>query len=214
MILGNLFGTSSGLANFDGLQIELNEWLFLLPLSLIGVLGGLLYSVFDKITFSISNKFKKYVIIKYIIAGVLLGIVGTFLPLVMFSGEEQMGEVINNYHELGILILLLTAIIKLFITNICINFGLKGGHLFPNIFSGICLGYALALIFNLNTVFCVCVVTTALMAFLMKKPFAVVLLLMICFPAKAIPIMLISAVIGSLIKIPKLFNVSNKEQEA
>lgn len=141
--------------------------------------------------------FENYTIIKAIIAGLLLGIAGTFLPLVMFSGEEQMGEVIASYKQLGVVILLLTAIIKLFITNICISFGFKGGHFFPNIFSGICIGYAVAIILGINPVFCVCVVTTSLMTFLIKKPFAVVLLLLICFPVQALPVMLASTIIGT-----------------
>ena len=104
---------------------------------------------------------------------------------------------------MGVIVLLLTAIVKLFITNVCISFGLKGGHFFPNIFSGICLGYAIALIIGINPVFCVCVITTALMAYLIKKPVAVVLLLMICFPVQAIPVMLLASAIGSFIKLPK-----------
>ena len=210
MILKSIFGGSTGLATFDGLEVGTYEWLWLVPLSLIGILAGLIYSVFNKTTNIISEWFGKYTIVKCTTAGVLLGIAGTFLPLVMFSGEEQMGEVIGNFKELGIMILLLTAIVKLFITNICNNLGLKGGHFFPNIFSGICIGYAVALIININPVFCVCVITTALMAFLIKKPFATVLLLMICFPTKALLVMILAAVIGSFIKAPKFLQV--KEQ--
>lgn len=33
-----------------------------------------------------------------------------------------------------------------YITNICIQMGLKGGHFFPVIFSGVCLGYGLAML--------------------------------------------------------------------
>ena len=202
MILGHIFGNSTGLADFDGLKIETNEWLWLIPLIIIGIVAGLLYLIFDKFSNLVSKKIEKFVILKCTIAGILLGITGTLLPLVMFSGEEQMGEIIENFDKIGILILLLTGIIKLFITTICNNFGLKGGHFFPNIFSGICLGYAFALILGINPIFSVCVVTTALMAYLIRKPFAVILLLMICFPSQAIPIMLISATIGCIIKIP------------
>lgn len=204
MILSHFLGSSTGLANFEGLKIERNEWLWLIPLNLIGVAGGLLYLIFNKATNLLAEKLKKFIIIKCTIAGIVLGIFGTLLPLVMFSGEEQMGEVISKYSEIGILILLLTGVVKLFITNICNSLGLKGGHFFPNIFSGICLGYAFALILGINAIFCVCVVTTALMSYLIKKPFAVILLLMICFPVQAIPIMIFSSIIGSYIKVPKI----------
>lgn len=203
MLLRFIFGGGTGLKSFEGLTININEWLWLIPLCIVGILAGLLYTAFNKITNKTSEKLKKYTILKVTIAGILLGIAGTFLPFVMFSGEEQMVEVINEFNSLGIIILLLTAIIKLLITNVCNSFGLKGGHFFPNIFSGICLGYAMSLIIGINPTFCVCVVTTSLMAYLVKKPVAVVLLLMICFPVQAIPLMLISAAIGSFIKLPK-----------
>ena len=215
LLLRNIFGGSSGLASFEGLNVEINEWIWLVPLSLFGIIAGLLYSVFNKITTKVSKIFEKYIIIKCAIAGALLGISGTFLPLVMFSGEEQIAEVIEKFGEMGVIVLLLTGIVKLFITNICNSLGLKGGHFFPNIFSGICLGYACSLLIGINPVFCVCIVTTALMAYLIKKPVAVILLLMICFPPKAIPVMLFAVAIGCFIKEPKFLSriesQSNKE---
>lgn len=197
MILKNIFGGNTGLANFEGLEYGITEWLYLLPLSLIGLIFGILYSLFNKLTNKISKKIDNYTIIKCTLAGIILGIAGSILPFVMFSGEEQMGEIISHYGEMGILILLSTGIVKLLITNLCNSFGLKGGHFFPCIFSGICIGYAFALITGINPVFSVCAITTSLMAYLIKKPFAVVLLLMICFPVQAIPVMLIASVIGS-----------------
>ena len=121
----------------------------------------------------------------------------------MFSGEEQMHEVMANFSSIGVVVLFFTALVKLFMTNICINLGFKGGHFFPCIFSGICLGYVMSFITLIDPVFCVCVVTTSLMAFLMKKPLATVFLLMICFPASALVIMLFASVIGSVVKIPR-----------
>lgn len=200
MILSSFFKGSAGLEKIDGLVVNKLEWLWLIPLSFIGVIAGIIYLVFNKITNKMSSVVEKYTILKCTFAGLLLGISGTFLPYVMFSGEEQMSEIANNFSEVGIVILLITAVLKLFMTNICNNLGLKGGHLFPCIFVGTSLGYAFSLILGINPVFSVCVITTALMAFLMKKPFAVVLLLMICFPAQAIPVMLISAVVGSSVK--------------
>ena len=122
----------------------------------------------------------------------------------MFSGEEQIASLITSYKDLGIIVLILIGIIKLFVTNVCISFGFKGGHFFPCIFSGICLGYAFGILFGINVIFAICIITTTLMAYILKKPFATVLLLMICFPFRAIPIMLFAAVIGSFINNSKV----------
>ena len=52
-------------------------------------------------------------------------------------------------------------------------------------------------------VFCAGVVTTALVGHTLKKPLATVLLLMIVFPVKLIPIMLFSAIAAKFIETPK-----------
>lgn len=203
MLLNYLFKGSSGLINFKGFSTSYKEWLFLIPLSLIGVVFGILYSVFKKCTNKLSDKLGDKVITKCLIAGLILGVLGTMLPYTMFSGELQMEIVMDKYKEIGIVVLLLTGILKLFVTNSCISLGFKGGHFFPCIFSGVCLGYAFGMLLNINLVFSVCIVTTSLMAYSIKKPFATILLLMICFPIKAIPVMLLASVIGSFINSKK-----------
>ena len=58
MLLGHMFGKSSGLGSFEGLLITQTEWLWLLPLSLVGVIAGIIYSVFDRITSKASKVLK------------------------------------------------------------------------------------------------------------------------------------------------------------
>ena len=65
----------------------------------------------------------------------------------------------------------------------------------------------MSLFFGIDMVFCACVTTTALMGLTMKKPLATVMLLMIVFPPRYIPIMLCAAVIAKLIPIPKPLTV-------
>ena len=202
LLLKNIFGGGSGLERLSGYSADTKEWLFLIPLCIVGLLSGYIYSIFHKLT-NMFSKLLSSVVIKCIIAGIVLGICGYLLPLTMFSGEEQIASLITSYKDLGIIILILIGIIKLFVTNVCISFGFKGGHFFPCIFSGICLGYAFGLLFGINVIFSVCIVTTTLMAYILKKTFATVLLLMICFPFRAIPIMLFAAVIGTFINNSK-----------
>lgn len=199
ILLNSFFKGSSGLASFSGLKMNSKEWGFLIPLCLIGCIIGLIYNSFNKVTNKLSSLLNNRTIIKCLIAGIILGIVGTFLPFVMFSGEEQIAEVMSDYKEIGLVILLLTGLFKLFVTNSCISLGFKGGHFFPCIFAGICFGYAFGLLLHINLVFSVCVITTTFMSYLMKKPLAVILLLMICFSYEAIPVMLIAASFGSYI---------------
>ena len=48
----------------------------------------------------------------------------------MFSGEEQMGTLMKTYTSYLPLALIGIAFFKLLLTNLCIQFGLKGGHFF------------------------------------------------------------------------------------
>lgn len=207
ILLNSIFQGGAGMTSFSEIHIGKIEWLWLIPLSLIGVIGGIVYSLYNTVAKKIEKYIKKYTVIKCVIAGLLLGIAGTFLPYTMFSGEEQMLDVMSEWQGIGASALLLTAIVKLFITNTCIILGFKGGHFFPCIFSGVCIGYAVALLIGIDPVFCVCIITTALMAYLLKKPFATVLLLMICFPTSAVLVMLLAAVIGSYIKKSKFIEI-------
>lgn len=203
ILLGKLFGGRTGLEDFEAGKIEWLQYLYAIPLTIIGIAAGCLYFIFKKLTFTLENKFKKYTVLRATAGGLLLGISGTFLPLTMFSGEHQISEVMNNVETIGAVMLIVIAVVKLLLTNICIDSGLKGGHFFPVIFCGICIGCAMSIILGIDTVFCASVVTTALVGHTLKKPLATVLLLMIVFPVKLIPVMLFAAIAAKFIETPK-----------
>lgn len=204
LLLGKLFGGRAGLESLVTEKVDLWQYLYAIPLAAIGILAGYLYFLFKKLTFSLEQKFKKYTIIRGAVGGLLLGISGTILPLTMFSGEHQMGVVISEAETIGAVMLIVIAVVKLLLTNICIDSGLKGGHFFPIIFCGISIGCAMSLILGIDIVFSASIVTTALVGHTLKKPLATVLLLMIVFPVKLIPIMLFAAIAAKFIETPKI----------
>lgn len=204
LLLGKLFGGRAGLESLVTDKVDLWQYLYAIPLAAIGILAGYLYFLFKKLTFSLEQKFKKYTIIRGAVGGLLLGISGTILPLTMFSGEHQMSEVMSDAETIGAVMLIVIAVVKLLLTNICIDSGLKGGHFFPIIFCGISIGCAMSLILGIDIVFSASIVTTALVGHTLKKPLATVLLLMIVFPVKLIPIMLFTAIAAKFIETPKI----------
>ncbi len=94
------------------------------------------------------------------------------------SGSSGVSEVV--FPTVGVLIL--TAILKLVLVNVCINFGWRGGSIFPLIFSGACVGYAFALIVGMDGAFAAAIVIASLYAYQMRKPVAVIMVLLLCFP--------------------------------
>lgn len=93
------------------------------------------------------------------------------------------------------------ALVWILLTNLCIQFGLKGGHFFPVIFAGVCMGYGMAMLTcgpdGGHVVFGAAIVTASLLGGIMKKPLAVTMLLFLCFPVKMFIWIFIAAVVGS-----------------
>lgn len=200
-LLNSFFGGGIGIPQIEYAKITSNEQIFGIPLALVGVVLGICYLVFDRFTkaFFMKLQGKIGIVISTMLGGLVLGVMGTYFPLTMFSGEESMGEIISTYKEYAPWLLILTGLLKLLLTNVCIKSGWRGGHFFPVIFSGVSVGCGVAILTGLNSAFCMGVITAGLLGVIMKKPFAVSLLLMLCFPLRVIPWLIISAFIGSFI---------------
>ena len=80
-----------------------------------------------------------------VLAGLVLGLIVAWLPVVQFSGESQMAVLIADYAKYAPIAMIGIAFLKVLMTNMCIQMGLKGGHFFPLIFSAVCLGYGISL---------------------------------------------------------------------
>lgn len=207
-VLQNFFGGRLGLGHFPAIEkITAAEWAAAIPLAVVGVAAGMLYFLFMKMTKMAVKPLAHKIVIRGILGGVILGGVGIFLPYTMFSGEHEMVEVINSWPTMGFAVLVLTGIVKLLMGNICHEMGWRGGNIFPTIFSGVSIGYACALLLPIDPIFCVAVVTAALTATVMRKPLAVILLLLICFPINGIIPMTIGAVIGGAVPVPQWMGI-------
>ena len=121
----------------------------------------------------------------------------------MFAGETQAGVLMETYLTIPAGVLIATGLVKAMLTPALINLGWRGGHFFPVIFSGVSLGYGLAILTGADPVFCVAVCTASTMGAVMRQPVMVVGLLLMCFPLKGIVCMIIAAVIAAGIPLPK-----------
>ena len=142
-------------------------------------------------------------VVKAMLAGLALAICGTVLPYTMFAGETQADVLMETYLTIPAGVLIATGLVKAMLTPALINLGWRGGHFFPVIFSGVSLGYGLAILTGADPVFCVAVCTASTMGAVMRQPVMVVGLLLMCFPLKGIVCMIIAAVIAAGIPLPK-----------
>ena len=196
---------SIGTANLSDIN-----YLGAIILIILGIILSYVYFISRKVSKMIFENLGDNFILKGVVGGLILGIMGTLLPLTMFSGERQIYLLLDSGVQLGIIVLILTSILKIVLTNVCIETGLKGGNLFPLVFSGTAMGYALSILLNMDPVISMSIVTTSFIASILRKPIAVVLLLMIVFPMNLIPLMLVSAVIPCLLETPKFLEVSQE----
>lgn len=210
VLLGKLLGGGAGLPRLTAPDIGDRERFSVIVLVPVGIVTGMVYTVFHSGCsrfFGVLQK-KCGVILCATLGGVVLGIFGLFVPFSMFSGESQMEVLAETYLDYAPLMLIGIGVAKLLITNVCIQSGWKGGHFFPVIFSGVSIGYGMGMLCSVDPVFGAAVVTATLLGYMMKKPVAVVLLLMLCFPLDAVVWMLVAAALGAA--VPALFHEEGK----
>lgn len=209
--LGKLAGGTAGFPSISFGKIEPQQYLWAILLVAAGTLMGFIFILFEKLSHFLLGLVKN-VVIRCVIGGIALGCIGTLLPLTMFSGEHQIEEVLEKGTSIGSAMLIIVAVAKLFLTNVCIASGLKGGHFFPVIFSGIAAGFAISMIIGIDPGFCMAVVTAALLGSTLRKPVAVTLLLLILFPVSLVPFTLGASALGSFLDITKLFPKKKEEK--
>lgn len=212
VLLSHFLGGGAGLPRIEAPDITNTERLYGIPLALGAAVFGYLYLAFEKLSAAVFGKMKgKFpILVSTMLGGLILGVIGTYLPFTMFSGEEQIEELGLVYTACTPWLLILTGVLKLFVTSICVHSGWSGGHFFPVIFSGISVGYGFALLTGLNVAFCLAVTTAAVLGVVMRKPIAVTLLLMLCFPVRVIPWLIIAAFLGSILPLGRLGHGKDK----
>ncbi|MEH6848383.1 chloride channel protein [Bacillus pseudomycoides] len=208
LLLSKLDNRGSFIVNFGKGSFSLHEWLAFLPLICIGAGVGYFYFKIEYLLEKIVHPFQKYKVTLGVIGGIPLGIAGTLLPYTMFSGEHQLKELVNEWTELSFWMLLLSGVLKLCVTAVCLSTGWRGGHIFPIIFAGASIGYAVAAVIPLDPVATVAIVTTAISSYAVRKPIAITLLLLMFFPINLLIPMIGAAMIGNLFPLP-----NHNEQE-
>ncbi|MCL2054325.1 MAG: chloride channel protein [Oscillospiraceae bacterium] len=214
-VLSSLLGGGLHIEKFEAASSGHFERIMFLPLALLGVAGGLAYHLFDNLARIIMKPLERLPIISSVIGGVALGFCAMFTPLLIFSGEEAITEIMSSFAAAMPFTLLMGGLVKLIITSICINTGWRGGHIIPVIFSGICMGKGMALLSGADPVFATIAVTAALCGSIMKKPLAVIVILLIFFPVNNIVLLSAAAFIGCFIspKKKEAEKAENKELE-
>ena len=101
--------------------------------------------------------------------------------------------------EIGAILLLLMAVVKLFTLSVCLSSGFPGGFVFPLFFSAGSLGYAIHLLFPFIPLDIAMIGTMAgIGGAVMRMPFTIMLVMMVFSSPNAVPISIVAAFTGFL----------------
>ena len=199
-LLNSLFGKAmTGFPSFSEVQVSTADGFLALLYIPVGCLLFLFYEGCETVMGKVAKILPP--VLKETLCGLAIGLVALVCPMVLFSGEEQMAQLIGNNGGYGVLFLAGICLLKLVMTSFCLKFGMKGGHFFPIIFACTCMGYALGTLFFAgdpgHAAFAAGIITAAALGAQMKKPLAVTVLLLLCFPPSFLLWGFLSAAAGS-----------------
>ncbi len=197
--LNHLLGTSlEGFPCFPDVFISAADYAMVLLYVPAGLVLYLFYRASERIAGAGAEKVPS--VWKETLCGIAVGIMCVLVPMAMFSGEDQLAELIDGYGSYSPWILIGVCLLKIPMTAFCIRFGLKGGHFFPLIFACSCMGVGISMLAFADpyshAAFAAGVITAATLGAQLKKPFAATVLMLLCFPVRMIVWLFIAAAAG------------------
>lgn len=115
--------------------------------ALLGILGGVLAALLPGVFYGVRDLFRRMRIpnhIKPAIGGLIVGLIGLFLPQVLEGGYGIIQLAIQGSAGTGVLLLLLFSVFKLLTLSLTVGSGGSGGVFAPSLFVGALLGAAFA----------------------------------------------------------------------
>lgn len=206
LLVKHFLGGGMELPRFESCSTSLSDFLWIVPCLVAAYLLVLTYHGAHKLTSAASKAMEGHPVLKPLLAGLALGVAGTVLPITLFSGEEQCHQLMAAWIEYPAIVLFLIAVTKVAVTEICLNFGWKGGHFFPCIFASVACGYAIASVAGADPMLMVIIACAAFIGGVTRKPVVAAAMLLLCFPLTGMVWGVLAAIIGAKLPLPKALN--------
>lgn len=142
-VMGDVF---LGRYEFDA--FELQYWYFgaALGIGIVGAIVAVVIGAVLRLATAWFSKLDQWPILRAVIGGAVVGVLGYALPLTMFSGVDQLETAFENAATIGIALLLVTAFAKIVALSVSLGSGFYGGPFFPIFFIGGVIGAAFHLL--------------------------------------------------------------------
>ena len=196
-LTGSFFDT---LYTFPAYTPQVADLLWAVPFSLIGGLAGLIFMfVFQRLR-QLMLPLKNHLVLRSVIGGLGMGIIGALMPLTLFSGEEGSTELIKQAATIGFGTLILLAIFKLLATSLLLATGWKGGYIFPVMFAGVALGMAGKLLFPfVPTAVIVASTLAGVLVAALRAPLFAAFFTLVLVQAETAPVVAVAVIISSFL---------------
>ncbi len=197
LLSGEFFGS---LFIFPEFTPHVTDLLLAIPLGIVGAAAGAVFMIVFAALRKAMEPLRKHVVLRGVVGGLGMGLAGALLPLTLFSGEFETIEVINTAAEIGVIMLIVLALVKVFVTSLLLVTGWKGGYIFPTMFAGVALGMAVHLIFpGIPVAVAVAATLSGAMVATMKAPLFTALFVAILVQREAYPVIAIAVIVGLLL---------------
>jgi H+/Cl- antiporter ClcA len=199
---------SSGLQNYLHLSPDTPlvafDLVVVVVMALVGVAMAVVAGALFRVSAAVFGRFGDRVVERALAAGLIFGVVGAVAPILLFSGETQIQEVVADPGKWGWLVLIGMALVKLALLAVAFKSGFLGGPTFPAIFASVCVAEAVSLLApGLRIDVLIAGTMAGFLVVLFKAPFMVVLLVAVMLGATAELIALIVlAVAAAMIVAP------------
>ena len=197
LLSGAFFET---LYRFPTYAPRLVDLVYAVPLGLIGGVVGLLFMLALRGLQRVFQPMKAQVVLRGLLGGLGLGIIGALLPLTLFSGEAETAELIANAAEIGVVMLIVLGLVKLFATSLLLATGWKGGYIFPVMFASAALGLAVSLVMpGIPVAVAVAATMAGALVATLRAPLFAVLFTLVLVQKETAAVIAVAVVVGALL---------------
>jgi H+/Cl- antiporter ClcA len=171
-------------------------------IGVVGAAGAMLFVILHRRLEALARPLADRPVLRSTIGGALLGLLGVALPLTLFNGAGGLAIVTSDTAELGVTLILVSAIAKIVATTTALAFGFIGGPIFPALFAGGSFGVILhEVVPSMPLAISVSGSMAAMTAALVAVPFSLSVLVMLIAgaPVEAAPPVLTAAVVSFVI---------------
>ncbi len=173
---------------------------YAVPFGLLGGAVGVFFMFSLKGLQRLFQPMKQRLVLRGLIGGLGMGIIGALWPSTLFSGEEGTVDLINEAAEIGVTLLILLAIVKLIATTLLLATGWKGGYIFPIMFSGIALGLALDQLFpGIPVAVCVAATMAGALVAALRAPLFAALFTLVLVQKETAAVIAVAVVVSALL---------------